>query len=145
MSDVYHLPLTIRWSDLDPNFHVRHSVYYDWGAYCRITYLEEQQLGQESFMKYQIGPILFREEAIFRREIRMGESLRIDLNLLKARRDHSRWSIRHQLIREDESIAAIITVDGAWMNMQTRKLATAPEIATTVFNNMPRDSAFSWL
>jgi acyl-CoA thioesterase FadM len=24
--------LSFRWSDLDPNFHVRHSAYYDFGA-----------------------------------------------------------------------------------------------------------------
>ena len=33
--------IQVRWSDLDPNFHLRHSVYYDWGAYCRIEFLEQ--------------------------------------------------------------------------------------------------------
>ena len=34
-------PIQIRWADLDPNFHLRHSVYYDYGAYCRIGFFEE--------------------------------------------------------------------------------------------------------
>ena len=39
--DVYSKKVEIRWSDLDPNFHLRHSVYYDWGAYTRISFLSE--------------------------------------------------------------------------------------------------------
>jgi acyl-CoA thioester hydrolase len=30
--------LSFRWSDLDPNFHVRHSAYYDFGAQHRIEF-----------------------------------------------------------------------------------------------------------
>ena len=33
----------LRWSDLDPNGHVRHSVYYDWAATVRLAYLEQQR------------------------------------------------------------------------------------------------------
>lgn len=37
--------IQLRWSDLDPNFHLRHSVYYDWGAFCRIEFLEPRLAG----------------------------------------------------------------------------------------------------
>ena len=56
----------IRWSDLDPNIHLRHSVYYDWGAFCRIAFLTDRGLSTEVMNQLQIGPILFREECIFR-------------------------------------------------------------------------------
>ena len=36
--------IQLRWSDLDPNFHLRHSIYYDWGAFCRIEFLREFDL-----------------------------------------------------------------------------------------------------
>ena len=36
--------IQLRWSDLDPNFHVRHSVYYDWGAFCRIEFLNKFEI-----------------------------------------------------------------------------------------------------
>ena len=35
--------ISIRWSDLDPNFHVRHSAYYDFGAQHRIEILESKE------------------------------------------------------------------------------------------------------
>jgi acyl-CoA thioester hydrolase len=37
--DSFTIPLDIRWSDLDPNFHLRHSVYYDYGAFARVQFL----------------------------------------------------------------------------------------------------------
>lgn len=81
------MPIQIRWSDLDPNFHLRHSVYYDWGAVCRVEYLNKAGLTLQRMQQLQIGLILFREECVFRREVRMGDVVTIDAKILKARRD----------------------------------------------------------
>src|SRR6202451_1009142 len=122
----YLKPIDIRWADLDPNFHLRHSVYYDYGAYCRVSFLEENGLTNRLMQELHIGPILFREEAVFRREIRLGDVLKIDLEVLKSRKDFSRWTIRHQFIKEENTLAAVVTVEGAWINTLARKLATPP-------------------
>ena len=136
--------LEIRWSDLDPNFHLRHSVYYDWGALCRISYLEKYGLSEALLKKLGVGPILLREECVFRREIRMGDIVDIKLELLSATRDYARWSIRHQVIKNKEMDSAMITVDGAWLDTQQRKLTEpAPEIVS-IFAAMPVTDAFSW-
>jgi acyl-CoA thioester hydrolase len=93
----------------------------------------------------QFGPILFREEAVFRKEIRMGDPLFIDLCLTKSRKDFSRWSIRHHLIKNNDILAAVITVDGAWINTALRKLATPPAKLVEVFEHMPRSQEFEWV
>ena len=134
----------VRWSDLDPNFHVRHSVYYDWGAYCRIEFLNEMGLTYEVMQEYQFGPILFREECIFRKEIKSNDEIHIDLSIQKARKDYSRWSIQHRLSRKDGTQCAVLTVDGAWMDIVKRKLSTPPEKVVEVFEKMPRGEGFEW-
>jgi acyl-CoA thioester hydrolase len=138
-------PLQIRWADLDPNFHLRHSVYYDYGAYCRIGFFEEFGLSNARMQELQFGPILFREEAIFRKEIRMGDQLTIDLQLIKSRKDFSRWAIRHQLIKNQDILAATLLVEGAWINTSIRKLATPPSGLVEIFAKMPRAEEFSWI
>ncbi|MFN2439542.1 MAG: acyl-CoA thioesterase [Chitinophagaceae bacterium] len=135
----------VRWSDLDPNFHLRHSVYYDWGAFCRVEFLAAHGLNTSSMMTLQFGPILFREECVFRKEIRSEDVVHIDLKLLKARKDLSRWSIQHQITKNSGILAAVITVDGAWINIVERKLAVPPEKAIEVFNRMPRTDNFEWI
>ena len=89
-SDSYWIPIQIRWADLDPNFHLRHSVYYDWAAMCRIKYLNENGLTPAMMQKLHFGPIIFREEAIFRKEIKFDDQITINLKVIKGRRDFSR-------------------------------------------------------
>lgn len=143
--DNYIKSVEVRWSDLDPNFHLRHSVYYDYGAYCRIAFLDAHGLTAAFMAQNNLGPVLFREECVFRKEIRLGDVVTIDLHLLKAAADQSRWSIQHHIYKNSDTLAAIITVDGAWINTQLRKLAAPPEQVLHVFNNMPRAEGFEWM
>ena len=135
----------IRWADLDPNFHLRHSVYYDWGAFCRIEFLNEYGLTAEVMQQLYIGPILFREEAVFRREIKLGDDVRIFLGIINSKKDYSRWSIQHQVIKNNDILSAVITVDGAWINTRERKLTSPPQIVHDVFEKMPKTEKFQWV
>lgn len=142
--DVFERALQVRWSDLDPNFHLRHSVYYDWGAFCRVEFLNEYGLTPELMQQLHFGPILFREECIFRREIRLGDEVKINLRLIKGKKDYSRWSIQHEIIKHGDILCAQLTVDGAWLNTSQRKLASPPEKVHEVFNSMPKSESFEW-
>ena len=135
----------VRWSDLDPNIHLRHSVYYDFGAFCRIAFLGRFGLSAAKMQELQIGPILFREECIFKKEIRLGDKVALDLQLVKARRDYSRWTILHNITRNGDTIAAILTVEGAWLDTAKRKLAKPPSEVIEVFSEMPVAAGFEWM
>ncbi len=140
---AYQKQLEIRWADLDPNFHLRHSVYYDFGAYIRISFLNENGLTDHAMRENHFGPIIFREECIFRKELKIGDNITIDLELLKARQDYSRWTIVHQL-KKDGQLAAVLTLDGAWIDTGLRKLTSLPEAFRNVFEKMPRSQNFEW-
>ena len=138
------MDVQLRWSDLDPNFHLRHSVYYDWGALCRIEFLNRYQLNAATMQSLSIGPILFREECVFKKEVRSGDIISIDIRLLKSRKDYSRWSIQHTVRKNGETISAILTVDGAWINTVQRKLAVPPAEVEKAFREMPVQENFQW-
>lgn len=144
MNDFSRL-IQIRWSDLDPNFHLRHSVYYDWGAFCRVEFLNEYGLTAEVMQKLQFGPILFKEECVFRKEIKLGDEIKMNLQLIRARKDFSRWSIQHQIVKNGDVLCAVLTVDGAWMNIVQRKLTSPPEQVHEVFSKMPMAENFEWI
>jgi len=141
----FNRAIQLRWSDLDPNFHIRHSVYYDWGAYCRIEFLNEYGLSSEVMQQLQFGPILFREECIFRKEIRQGDVISINLEIIKSKTDYSRWSIQHRITKNNDILCATLTVDGAWMDVVKRKLASPPEKVHEVFKLMPKTEDFQWI
>ena len=143
--ETFFREIQIRWADLDPNAHLRHSVYYDWGALCRIEFLYQHNLTASLMQELHFGPILFREECVFKKEIRLGDHVKIGLKLLKARKDYSRWSIQHDIIKDDDIVSAILTVDGAWIDTVQRKLAIPPRQALDVFSKMPLIENFYWL
>ncbi len=134
--------IEIRWSDLDPNFHVVHSKYYDFGAYCRMAFLVENGLTPAFMQEQHIGPILFREECIFKREILFGDRVMVNVKVDKLTADFGRWTMVHEIYKNDETLAAIITADGAWLNTIIRKLTAPPEIITSLFESAPKTATF---
>ena len=143
--NVYSRRVEVRWSDLDPNYHLRHSVYYDWGAYLRLTFLNDHGLTPSVMQQLHFGPILFREECVFKREILFGDIIEINLQILKSRRDMSRWSMLHEIWKNNDTLGAVINIDGAWIDTELRKLAVPPALMQQVFEKIPRGENFKWI
>lgn len=140
--NTFSLPLQIRWSDIDANNHLRHSVYYDYGAYCRISLFTQVGITLEKLNSLSIGPVILREEAIFRREIIYGDSISLSTELVKSTADFSRWSFRHVLTKNDGTLAATMNIDGAWIDTVKRKLAMPPVELHAAFEQIPRSVDF---
>jgi acyl-CoA thioester hydrolase len=135
--------LSLRWADLDPNFHVRHSVYYDFGAQHRIEILEQQGLSIKVLQENYIGPILFKEECVFRKELRLNQQIFITTKIARLNADASRWTIVHELTNDKNELCAKISVDGAWMDTKLRKLANpTPDMVLDVMNSMLKTDDF---
>ncbi len=140
--DNYIKTLDIRWSDLDPNFHVLHSKYYDFGAYCRMAFLQDAGITPDLMRKNHIGPILFREECFFKKELLFGEKISISLVLTKRSENYSRWSMEHEIHKKDGVLAARIVIDAAWMDTAHRKLTIpSPEIIS-LLDIVPKSPSF---
>lgn len=127
---------------MDPNRHLRHSAYADLAAQARIELLESIQLDMEALAKLKMGPILFREELVYLREVTGSQVVTITTELTRSRKDGSRWSIRHELYRADGVKSAVINVDGAWMDMVHRKLAGLPEELAQAFHEIPKSEDY---
>lgn len=141
--ETYSKKIEVRWADLDPNFHVLHSKYYDYGAFSRMSFITEHGLAPSKLIELSIGPIIFREECLFKREIKFGDELEVFLKLSKCNSDASRWSMVHELWTNSNTLAALITVDGAWIDTKLRKIATPPEICKTCFFQIPQTADFN--
>lgn len=141
----YSRNVEIRWSDLDPNFHLRHSVFYDWGAFLRICFLNEYQLSPKVLMENNFGPIVFREECVFKKEVLFGDIISVNIQLQKSKRNGSRWTMMHEVWKNETILAAILTIDGAWMDTTIRKLTKPPEIVLSAFEIIPKTIDFQWI
>lgn len=140
---IFSRPLQLRWSDMDPNFHLRHSVYYDFGATVRTEFLISNGVTPQLMLKEHFGPVLFREEAIFKKEIRFGDTIVMDVKTSYLSKDYSRFGMQHQMWREEE-LCAIINVEGAFIDTIKRKLTAPPQKAVDMVESMPKTEDFKW-
>lgn len=143
MDKTYTKKIEVRWADLDPNFHVLHSKYYDYGAFSRMSFITEHGLTPAWMKEHNIGPIIFREECFFKREIKFGDELIVNLKLSKCNPDASRWSMVHELWTNNDTLAAVINIDGAWIDTQKRKIAIPPQMISTCFLQIPEKDDFN--
>ncbi|MDP2089129.1 MAG: thioesterase family protein [Flavobacteriaceae bacterium] len=133
---------TTKWADFDSNKHMRHSAYNDFAAEARIRFFNEYGINMDYFTEHQIGPILFKEETAFLREINSGEDLQVSIELLGVSTKGERWKIRHFIFKENGVKAAQIDVYGAWINYQTRKLTTPPASMMQLFNSFQKTTDY---
>jgi acyl-CoA thioester hydrolase len=137
MAQQFSTTMQIRWADIDANGHLRHSAYFDFGATARMTFMSENGLTIGKLKELDIGPILFREEAIFKREISLQDVITVDVILTKSTPDFSRWSLRHNFHKAEGTLAAIINLDAAWINTKLRKLTKPGPFVQEVFKKFP--------
>jgi acyl-CoA thioester hydrolase len=132
----------VLWSQIDANMHLRHSAYADFAAQARLQILENLGFDTNLLEKLKIGPILFREELIYMREVRPSDTVKVTCVMTHCRRDGSRWSFSQELFRGDGIKAAQINVQGAWVDMIKRKLASLPPEWAGKFLNIPKSKDF---
>ncbi len=127
---------------VDANMHLRHSAYADFAAQARLEILTASGFNADLMEQLHVGPILFREELIYMREVRPNDTIKITCVLTKCRRDGSRWSFKQEMFRSDGIQAALINVDGAWIDTVKRKLVGLPEEWASKFLDIPKSNDF---
>lgn len=140
---TYEKTYVARWADMDPNGHMRHSAYTDYAAQLRLEYLADHGFPLVRFAQLGIGPILFREETRFLKEVGIGEAIRVVGELGGLSADAARWSIVHTLYKADGRSSAVVTVDGAWLDLRTRKLVVPPADIVEVLRALPRHAGYA--
>jgi acyl-CoA thioester hydrolase len=131
-----------KWSDFDPNRHMRHTAYNEYAAEVRIRYFAEHHFSIEEFTKHNIGPILFTEETSFRKEIHIGEDISVNIKLSGLSKNNERWKIIHEVFNEAGKLSAVIKVYGAWIDLTKRKLTVLPEAAQYLFFNAEKSDDY---
>lgn len=126
------------WAQIDANRHLRHSAYADFCAQARTNMLREMGLSIEKIAEMNIGPILFREELVYLREVHLNDHVQVTVVMTKYNTVNSRFSFRHEIYRSDSTKCAVVTVDGAWMNLERRKLTALPAEWQTIVERLPK-------
>jgi len=140
----FRRPVNLRWADIDANFHLRHSVYYDLGAAQRTELLAAMGIQMRDMQKGGFAPVLFREECRFLREIRIEDTIEVETSIAHLSRDFRKFGFEQRFMRGEE-VCAILRVDGAWFDARSRKVAAPPQLVADAIQRVAHTQDFSWL
>ena len=135
----------MRWSDLDANRHVRNTVFSEFATHARFRLLEAHGFGQARFEVLRFGPVMFREEIRYRRERVFGEEVDVSVVFAGLSEDGSQWRVQQEVTRADGKQAAVLTIDGAWIHLDHRRLVAPPGELLTLLRGLARTEEFETL
>jgi acyl-CoA thioester hydrolase len=140
---MYYLKeFEIKWADLDPNRHARHSIFTDYATHVRFTFLTENGFGMDDFQSLNIGPVIFSEQIYYLREVLGTDIITIDLKLGGISKDGSLWKFIHNVYKNNNKKAVSIILQGGWIDLKTRKLVPAPKELFRALLKIPKTKIF---
>lgn len=139
---AYKIAFHTKWADFDANKHMRHTAYNDYAAECRIRFFNDNGFPIDQFENENFGPVLFKEETNFFREIKLGESISIELFLEGMSAKGERFKMFHKIFKEDGTLAAEIKIYAAWLDLIKRKLTNPPVGLIDTLNSLERTENF---
>lgn len=131
----------VRWADLDPNYHVRHTVFSQYASETRIAFFVRSGLFPDYLRENNVGPILFREEINYYNEATLGEILTVNCLVISMADNASKINIRNDIFKENDKKAATIYSTTMWLDLTSRKLVQPPPKVIAAFRSLEKGEA----
>jgi acyl-CoA thioester hydrolase len=123
----------VGWNHLDANAHMSNTAYLELAASARVMYFAAAGFSIDAFAQLQFGPVIRREELEYFRELRLLDEVRVTLLLAGLSEDASRFRLRNEFWRGQETLVARLTSLGGWLDLGARRLiAPAPGLAAAL-------------
>lgn len=143
--DRYFKTYTVRWADCDVNGHMRNTSYSEYAIDTRVGFLAERGFGFEKLAANRMGPVILHEAIDYMREVRLGETIEVDLTVVGLSPDGARFKFEHDVWLPNRKKAARIVLAGGWMDLELRKLRLPPDDLLRVMQSAPRGEPFEEL
>ena len=132
MCTVFYYSIKINARHLDVFGHVNNATYLQFYEDARWDFIEKGDFGYERIRKDQIGPVILRLTADFKKELLNQEKIEIKSALEKIQGSKI-MSIKQTMIKEDSSVASTLDITMGLMDLSLRKLVTFPDEWMKVF------------
>ena len=137
-AESFRCHFEVRWADLDGNRHVRNTAFSEYATHARFRLLASHGFDQAALETLRFGPVMMREEIRYRREVLFGDALEVTVRCAGLSADGSHWRVHQDVLRTDGKEAAILTIQGGWINLDSRRLVVPPAELSGVLQSLPR-------
>ncbi len=131
-----------RWSDLDPNRHVRNSAYTDAFVELRMTMFKDAGYTIETLGKLQIGPVAINEHTYYLKEILGAQTVSVDICLAGHTEDKRYWRFAQHMYNDQGVLCAYHEFAFGVMDLVSRKIVSPPTDMLDAFFNLSQTDHF---
>ncbi len=142
---MYTKQFEIRWSDIDANKHLANSAYINFMSHTRSAFLKENGFSLMTLSKAGLGPVVFYEHVHYFKESFLGEIVTVSLEVSGLSENGTFFRFRHNFYNAKGENLAFSEILGAWIDLNTRKLAELPEYLLELANKFPKTNDFKFL
>ena len=135
--------LQVGWSDLDANAHMANTSYLDHADNTRMLFFYRNGFTMSRFASEKFGPVIVRDELAYRKELRLMEDFRVDLEAAGLSQDGVRWRLRNTFRNSANEILAVVTSDGLWFDLERRKPRIPPQDLHNLMRALQRTNDFA--
>jgi acyl-CoA thioester hydrolase len=132
----------VGWGDIDGNAHMANTAFLDRSADTRFLFFAEHGFPGTRFIAERIGPVIVRDELVYHKELRLLEEFTVDLELLGLSTDGTRFILGNTFHKEAGEIAASVTSEGLWFDLDKRRPRPPPTDLDAVQRKMPHGERF---
>lgn len=142
----FSIELFARWPDMDFNQHMRNAAFLGAAEDCRMRFLAARGFPMEAFRKLGLGPVVLEDRLVYKKELRLHEAFRVELELAASTRDGRRMKVRNTLYRvADGALAATVESHTLWLDLASRRPVSPPDDLRDAWFSAARSSDFEWL
>ena len=144
----FEMTLFTRWGDLDSNGHMANTAFLDACVDVRFSFFTSRGFPPVRFRELAIGPVIFKDEIEYYRELHLLDPVRITLATAGGSEDGSHFRLVNEFYRArpgDSRIAARLVTTGSWLDLKTRRLTRPPDELARVLREMPCTEDFESL
>jgi acyl-CoA thioester hydrolase len=124
---------------------VRNTAFSEYATHTRFRLLAAHGFDAARLEALRFGPVMMREETRYRRELHLGDRVTVTVRCSGLSADASHWRVHQEVLRDDGKEAAVLTIVGGWIHLDSRKLIVPPPELAAILLALPRTRDFEEL
>ena len=141
-TDRYAKDFLVGWRAMDFNGHMGNTAYLDLAADVRVAFLADHGFPPSEFRRFNIGPVIRKEELEYFREIGLHQTVTVTYAALAMSADGSRFVIENEIWTPRGERAAVVRSTGGWLDLRMRKLVAPPPELLAALSHLPHTPDF---
>ena len=133
---VFHTRIKVRWNELDANGHVNNMYYQSYFDQARVEAFEQSGLSIASLRERGIGPVIYRAELNYRRELKHPDTITITTSVVEHGRSRGILAQRIESDRTGELVCDA-RFHGIFMDLEKGRPVPFPAELTNSAATLP--------